>query len=512
MNGWLLLLLSVVVVQAAPGAPVAPVAGRGAWGDWVVGGDDADTGASILLRRITPKSVFVAPTFTGCSEGYKQDSLGRCVKLVKVNPQSQWNFFLERLNSMYAPTSSSSKPHKEAGPFHINLPLGSDEPQESVVQKRIPPPPPPQESVVQKKIPPPPPPQVKPPVPTQPTTTTTTTKTTTTTTTTLPPPTTTMSEPTTTETPSSTVVDPAEVTSTEKDVTTDTTAESRRETTTEDVNVAVMLGDQPFVEPAVESSKQQFVDQAVESSDQPFEGQTVESSNRPFVDQAVESSDQPFMGQAVESSDQPFAGQTVESSDQPFAGQTVESSDRPFAGQTVESSNQPFVDQAVDLPKSHQQPDKPFLIIVTNPPVTRDETTTFTPDETTTEATTEETSKLEEVSSDSTETSIRPCGDCDPVDSVVSLGSSSLPEVDLVDPSSQVRFPPQKTQSYVRFPESEERPPFWWPSWQIRRHPGIHGWPESDRVHGSTDGIRREYPYGATWSTVAWQRRFLQRD
>lgn len=94
------------------------------WGDWIIIEDTApaDSGASLLLRRITPKSVFVAPNFNNCPEGYRQDALGRCVKLVQVNKQAQWNFFLEKLNSMYAP--SPSQVGKESGPFHVNLPIG----------------------------------------------------------------------------------------------------------------------------------------------------------------------------------------------------------------------------------------------------------------------------------------------------------------------------------------------------------------------------------------------------
>jgi len=59
-------------------------------------------------RRITPKSVFIAPAFSGtahlpdCAEGYRPDSLGRCVKLVQLNHAAQLEFLLQRLNAMYA--------------------------------------------------------------------------------------------------------------------------------------------------------------------------------------------------------------------------------------------------------------------------------------------------------------------------------------------------------------------------------------------------------------------------
>ncbi|XP_050432807.1 mucin-2-like isoform X2 [Adelges cooleyi] len=91
-------------------------------------------------RRITPKSVFVAPSFNKCSDGYRPDSMGRCVKVVKLNPTAQWDFLLKQLNSMYGggppmaaavtafpPPSTTVEPpqHKteSTGPFQLNIPL-----------------------------------------------------------------------------------------------------------------------------------------------------------------------------------------------------------------------------------------------------------------------------------------------------------------------------------------------------------------------------------------------------
>lgn len=75
----------------------------------------------LMLRRITPKSVFLAPTFTSCSEGYRQDSMGRCVKVVKLNQQAQWDFFLQKLNSMYA------EPPKKDASTSLRFPIPIDE-------------------------------------------------------------------------------------------------------------------------------------------------------------------------------------------------------------------------------------------------------------------------------------------------------------------------------------------------------------------------------------------------
>nr|ATU82706.1 venom protein family 22 protein 1 [Pristhesancus plagipennis] len=94
------------------------------------------TGAQVSVRRITPKSVFMAPTFTSCSEGYRQDSLGRCVKVVKVNPSAQWDFFLHKLNSMYGPPEPNKRP-ANTGPFRLPIPLATESPTTSTTTVRI---------------------------------------------------------------------------------------------------------------------------------------------------------------------------------------------------------------------------------------------------------------------------------------------------------------------------------------------------------------------------------------
>lgn len=52
-------------------------------------------------RRITPKSVFVAPAFNKCSDGYRADSMGRCVKVVKLNQEAQRDFLMNKFNSQF---------------------------------------------------------------------------------------------------------------------------------------------------------------------------------------------------------------------------------------------------------------------------------------------------------------------------------------------------------------------------------------------------------------------------
>lgn len=106
-------------------------------------------------RRITPKSVFVAPSFNKCSDGYRPDSMGRCIKVVKLNQTAQLDFLYKQFNSMYgagagfpahaafaayrpvppAPTTTtepSAQKTDSPGPFQLNIPLaGVDSPSSS---------------------------------------------------------------------------------------------------------------------------------------------------------------------------------------------------------------------------------------------------------------------------------------------------------------------------------------------------------------------------------------------
>lgn len=90
----------------------------------------------VKKRRITPKSVFIAPAFSGtshlpdCAEGYRPDSMGRCVKLVQLNHAAQLSFLLQRLNAMYAAPvnrrdheDSSVSDSSSSGPLHVSIPI-----------------------------------------------------------------------------------------------------------------------------------------------------------------------------------------------------------------------------------------------------------------------------------------------------------------------------------------------------------------------------------------------------
>ncbi|KAL0279468.1 UNVERIFIED_CONTAM: hypothetical protein PYX00_001017 [Menopon gallinae] len=85
------------------------------------------------VRKITPKSIFIAPLLTSrsnkCKEGYRHDHLGSCVKVIKLDHKAQLEMLLKRLSAMYA----EKKPEEESlgqissGPLHFSLPIsGAD--------------------------------------------------------------------------------------------------------------------------------------------------------------------------------------------------------------------------------------------------------------------------------------------------------------------------------------------------------------------------------------------------
>jgi hypothetical protein len=122
------------------------------WQAWLL--VDPDTprphNEEVKKRRITPKSVFIAPAFSGtsrlpdCAEGYRADSMGRCVKLVQLNHAAQLDFLLQRLNAMYATPvnrrgydDSSVSDSSSSGPLKVSLPVGVPPESEEVSKESI---------------------------------------------------------------------------------------------------------------------------------------------------------------------------------------------------------------------------------------------------------------------------------------------------------------------------------------------------------------------------------------
>lgn len=89
---------------------------------------ELDADSSTQSRRITPKSVFVAPKIelSNCSEGYYADNMGRCVKNVNVNEDAHRIFLLERLNAQYALKPGDKNKNQSNGPLQLNIPLTSN--------------------------------------------------------------------------------------------------------------------------------------------------------------------------------------------------------------------------------------------------------------------------------------------------------------------------------------------------------------------------------------------------
>ncbi|KAJ9586964.1 hypothetical protein L9F63_019455, partial [Diploptera punctata] len=105
---------------------------------------------SLKTRKITPKSVFIAPAFSGsspspdCPLGYKADANGKCIKLVQLNRPAQLDFLLQRLNAMYStlPTiendENDESSDSDSGPLHITIPLDvSEDPIEKETDEAI---------------------------------------------------------------------------------------------------------------------------------------------------------------------------------------------------------------------------------------------------------------------------------------------------------------------------------------------------------------------------------------
>lgn len=115
-----------------------------AWQAWLLvdGNTNPQTSGVLdsasLLRRITPKSIFIAPALTACAEGYQADTMNRCVKDVSIDSEAHRGFLVERLNAIFAhaakpqfslasssssSSSASSSSSSATGPLQLNIPL-----------------------------------------------------------------------------------------------------------------------------------------------------------------------------------------------------------------------------------------------------------------------------------------------------------------------------------------------------------------------------------------------------
>ncbi|KAI4494095.1 hypothetical protein M0802_009249 [Mischocyttarus mexicanus] len=69
--------------------------------DSQAGGDNANLDSANVTRKIIRKSIFFAPSLIKCPEGYRPDTLDRCVKDVEMNHNMQLDFLLKRISTKF---------------------------------------------------------------------------------------------------------------------------------------------------------------------------------------------------------------------------------------------------------------------------------------------------------------------------------------------------------------------------------------------------------------------------
>lgn len=104
-------------------------------------GDSRGIGTGGKAKKITPKSIFIAPQLNGfngslCPPDMKVDYNGKCIQVVNINPA---NIVLTKLQSLLGDGGGASNvggsedydyEYDTSGPFQVNLPLSIDLPAE----------------------------------------------------------------------------------------------------------------------------------------------------------------------------------------------------------------------------------------------------------------------------------------------------------------------------------------------------------------------------------------------
>lgn len=140
-----LLLLLSACSNCLPSRPLNDRPSELTWQAWLLV-DSQNQLQNESDRRITPKSVFIAPKLNGknvtlpdCAEGYKSDAMGRCIPLIKVDEAAHLNFLLQKLNQLFPPQSEEFEDEEiedesmpTAGPLQVNIPLGQVDDSEDV--------------------------------------------------------------------------------------------------------------------------------------------------------------------------------------------------------------------------------------------------------------------------------------------------------------------------------------------------------------------------------------------
>lgn len=87
-------------------------------------------------RRITPKSVFLVPTFSPdtlppCADGYKADAMGRCLKIVKIDNTAHLDYLFKVLMQKFQPNPNETKAADK--PVSVAIPLPEEKQPEMVI-------------------------------------------------------------------------------------------------------------------------------------------------------------------------------------------------------------------------------------------------------------------------------------------------------------------------------------------------------------------------------------------
>lgn len=105
-----------------------------AWQAWLLVEDQPGSPGALdssnILRRITPKSIFIAPEIASCAAGYTADSKGVCQPdPVKIDADAQKLFYLNRLNLLANKAGWNKKKPSSSGPLQVNIPISLPQPQ-----------------------------------------------------------------------------------------------------------------------------------------------------------------------------------------------------------------------------------------------------------------------------------------------------------------------------------------------------------------------------------------------
>lgn len=153
-NGWKMRMLHIIMIFIVyftslglcfPSSPLNEKP-KPAWEAWLLVDENqsqtrhsAFNSDGTLRRRITPKSVFIAPTFSpdalpACADGYSSDSMGRCIKIIKLDEDAHYDFILSKLEDKFGSfdyeddEDDTMEPivQTSQGPLQLNIPFNVD--------------------------------------------------------------------------------------------------------------------------------------------------------------------------------------------------------------------------------------------------------------------------------------------------------------------------------------------------------------------------------------------------